>query len=214
MNNTEKKSGQKTWKALTSILLLATLAFAGFIAIASEAGTSEDPLVSVSYLDTVLKPRFLEEANGIFEEKANVAVSEFEDRLNSALNEFDDKIAAYAAGNSDIFTSEEFVNRVADKVAEKVGNQAGTGSTFVRIELKAGQTLNMGIGCEVLLRTGSATCVSAGNPGLIDMSDSTELANGKALIKNHLYLCTFAEGRGIKATSNGFVFVRGSYTVS
>ena len=72
----------------------------------------------------------------------------------------------------------------------------------------------MGIGCEVLLRTGGATCVSSGDVGLIDMSDSTDLANGKALVKNHLYLCTFAEGRGIKSTSTGFVFVRGAYTVS
>ncbi len=214
MKNTEKVSGQKTWKALTSILLLVTLILAGGIAIASEYGTSEDPLVSLSYINNVLAPQISDKVDEIVEEKANKLISELDDKINSVSNELDDKVASYAAENSDAFTSDAFISQVADKVAAKVGNAAGASSTFVRVELKAGQTLNMGIGCEVLLRTGSATCVSSGNPGLIDMTDSTELAGGKALLKNHLYLCTFAEGRGVKATANGFIFVRGSYTVS
>lgn len=214
MNNTEKKSGQKLWKALTSVLLLAILGIAGFFAIASEYGTSEDPLVSLSYINNVLAPQISEKVDAIIAEKTNGIVAEIDSKVNTLSNELDDKVAAYAADNSDVFTSEAFISQVADKVAAKVGTSAGASSTFVRVDLTAGQTLNLSIGTEVLLRLGSATCVAKSNPGLIDMSDSTDLANGKALVKNHLYLCTVDGGRAVKASGNATVFVRGSYTIS
>ena len=214
MKNTEKKSRQKTWKAATSILLLATLVFAGFIAIASEYGTSEDPLVSLSYINNVLAPQISEKVDDIIEEKANAVVAEIDSKVNAVSGEIDDKVASFTYENTELFTSEDFINRVAEKVSEKVGAPAGASSTFQRVDVKAGQTLNMGIGCEVLLRLGTANCVSSGTPGLIDMSDSTEIANGKALLKNHLYLCTVDGGRGVKAVSNITVFVRGTYSVS
>ena len=214
MKNTEKISGQKTWKAFTSILLLVTLILAGGIAIASEYGTSEDPLVSLSYINNVLAPQISDKVDEIIEEKSTKLISELDNKINSVSSELDDKVASYAAENSDTFTSEAFISQVADKVAAKVGNAAGTSSTFARVDLKAGQTLNTAIGCEVLLRLGNATCVSSGSPGLIDMTTGGEIASGKALEKNHLYLCTVDGGRGVKAVGNVTVFVRGSYTIS
>ena len=214
MKNTEKNSGQKRWKALTSILLLVTLVFAGFIAIAAEYGTSDDPLVSLSYINNVLAPQISEKVDDIVEEKANSLLAELESKVSSVEGELDDKVASYANENTELFTSDEFINSVAEKVSEKVGGTAAPSTTFQRVDLKAGQTLSMGIGCEVLLRLGTANCVSSGTPGLIDMSDSTEIANGKALLKNHLYLCTVDGGRGVKAVSNITVFVRGTHSIS
>ncbi len=66
--------------------------------------------------------------------------------------------------------------------------------------LSKGQTLTGDIGCEVMLRVGTASCVSPSSPGLIDETTAGTLNNGGALVTNHLYKMTI-EGRGVKAGS-------------
>lgn len=204
---------QRKWKAITSILLLAALITVGFIAIAAEYGTSDDPLVSLSYINNVLAPQISEKVDEIIAEKTGSLESELDSKINSISGEVEDKIAEYTSKSSDEIVTDAFVQSVADKVAEKTGTSGGTSSTFALVTLNSGQTLTAKVGCEVLLRLGTATCVSSGTPGLIDMTTGGDLAGGKALEKNHLYLCT-VDGRGVKATSNITVLVRGPYTVS
>ena len=81
------------------------------------------------------------------------------------------------------------------------------------VTIPAGKTLVGDIGCEVMLRVGSAACVSPSTPGLIDETTGGTLENGKTLVKNHLYMMTI-EGRGVKAGSGTVkVLVRGNYTI-
>ena len=108
--------------------------------------------------------------------------------------------------------------KIADRngqIAQQIGGQAGTtsASSFTVVTLSNGQVLTGKIGCEVLLRVGTATCVSPSNPGLIDQSNASVLNNGGALAQNHLYMMTI-EGRGVKATAaTTKLMVRGSYTI-
>ena len=81
------------------------------------------------------------------------------------------------------------------------------------VNLTAGQQLIGSEGCEFLLRSGSALCVSDSSPGLVDMTAGGTLSSGGSLIQNHLYLGTI-DGRGVKATSAVTLLVRGSYTIS
>jgi hypothetical protein len=104
------------------------------------------------------------------------------------------------------------------QIAQQVGDQTGSGeqvaSEFTVVTLSNGQTLIGDIGCEVLLRVGTAACVSPSAPGLIDESNAAVLNNGGALSQNHLYMMTI-EGRGVKATANTTkLMVRGSYTIN
>ena len=86
-------------------------------------------------------------------------------------------------------------------------------SNFKVVTMTKGQVLTGSIGCEVMLRVGTATCVSNEAPGLIDCTDASILNNGKELVKNHLYMVTI-ETRGVKATANTVkVLVRGDYVV-
>ena len=55
--------------------------------------------------------------------------------------------------------------------------------------------------------------MGASPPRLADSTDGSTLASGGALQPNHLYLIT-ADGRGLKATADATVMVRGSYTIS
>lgn len=155
------------WLLRAVVLLVLSAGLMTTASLAAEAGSSGDPLVTLSYL------------------------------------------------NDTFFNT--IMQRVDQKIAERTG-QAVSGETssasFAVVTLNEGQTLTGGIGCEVMLRVGSAVCVSPSDPGLIDETTASTLADGAALVQNHLYMMTI-EGRGVRATAaTTKVLARGSYTVA
>ncbi|QNL45750.1 hypothetical protein H8790_07080 [Oscillibacter hominis] len=117
------------------------------------------------------------------------------------------------------YLNDTYFNAILSKVDSRIAAQgggsgtSGTASTFTLVTLSSGQTLKGGIGCEVMLRVGTATCSASSTPGLIDTTDATTLNNGGALVKNHVYMMTI-EDRGVKATAATVkLMVRGEYTI-
>lgn len=118
----------------------------------------------------------------------------------------------------------EMTNRVNQKAQELTGqfdqklqevptSSGGESSAFAVVTLTKGQVLTGDIGCEVMLRVGSAACVSSGSTGLIDVTDGSVLDDGDKLEKNHLYMVTIST-RGVKATADTVkVLVRGPYNI-
>ena len=124
------------------------------------------------------------------------------------------------------YLNETFLGQIMTQVDQKIAarnsqllqHSGGTGSVssveFTVVTLSSGQVLTGDIGCEVMLRIGSASCVSPSNPGLIDETTAAALNNGGALAVNHLYMMTI-EGRGVKAgAATTKLLVRGSYTIA
>ena len=150
--------------------LIALLALSGALMTTATlaAGSPEDPLVTLSYLNNTF--------------------------LNTVLQRVDQKIAQYTG------------------VPGSGGS--GTASSFAVVTLSEGQALTGDIGCEVLLRVGSAVCSAPSEPGLVDETSGETLANGGALAQNHLYLLTIA-GRGVRASAGTVkLLVRGSYSIT
>ncbi len=118
------------------------------------------------------------------------------------------------------YLNETFLDQILDKVDEKIadrdrrlGVSSAAADTFSVVTLSSGQTLTGGVGCEMMLRIGSAACVAGSAPGLIDETTAGMLDNGGALAVNHLYMAT-VEGRGVRATANVTkLLVRGPYTI-
>lgn len=92
------------------------------------------------------------------------------------------------------------------------GSASAGSSLFEVVSLTQGQKVVGGAGCEMMLRSGSATCTAANNPGLIDLTGGSELNAGAAVASNHLYLTVEGSG-GMTAATASTVLVRGSYTV-
>ena len=92
------------------------------------------------------------------------------------------------------------------------GNASSASSAFEVVALTQGQKVVGTAGCEMMLRSGSATCTAANNPGLIDLTGGAELNAGAAVTANHLYMATEGSG-GMTAVAAATVLVRGSYTV-
>lgn len=177
-------SKARKWAAVAMLVLMFV---ASSVSVwAAVQGSEGNPLVTLSYLKNVFSKSILNEA----EAKIAESKSSYEKSL-------DNKVTGFV---------------------EEMKNLAGNGGTsgaasFAVVDVPNGKSLKGSIGCEVMLRVGSAQCVSSGSPGLIDSTSGGTLENGGALAKNHLYLITL-EGRSVKAVG-GYVklMVRGSYTI-
>ena len=156
------------WLLRAVVLVLFCGIMTTSVSLAAEAGSSDDPLVTLSYLNETF--------------------------MDSIMSRVDEKIA--------------------QRNSQGQAGASTAADTFTVVTLSNGQTLTGGIGCEVMLRVGTAVCVSPSSPGLIDESAAATLNNSGALATNHLYMMTI-EGRGVRATSGTVkLLVRGSYTIA
>ena len=183
---------QKKWPLRLLSGGLVTAALVGVAVAAGQQGSQSDPLVTLSYLRQQALPQVLEDVD----EKVAARQSELEDKLSAVADGYAAEVEAALSGSAGTGS----------------GSQTG-GAVYQVVELPAGQTLTGSAACELLLRSGTATCVSDSSPGLVDMTDGATLANGGALKANHLYLATI-EGRGVRASTAVTIMVRGEYTVS
>lgn len=164
------------WVLRLVSLLAISCVLSTTVSLAAEAGSTGDPLVTLSYLNETF--------------------------LGNILSAVDQKIAA---------RNSQIVQQLGGSVSS---GGTSTASTFTVVTLSNGQTLTGQIGCEVMLRVGSAVCVSSSAPGLIDETAASTLNNGGGLVQNHLYMMTI-ENRGVKATAaTTKLLVRGSYTIA
>lgn len=169
----------KRWKPIFAVVLACALVAVGAAAFA--VGGSDDPLVSVGYLNKVFAPAVYE--------KVDKAVRDNEAALKADLD------------------------KAIDEKLQTSGSPGGDSASFQVVTLSRGQTLTGQVGCEVMLRVGTAVCVSDSAPGLIDTTEGTTLNHGGALQANHLYMVTIAT-RGVTATADVVkVLARGSYTI-
>lgn len=164
------------FKVLCAILCVAMAVTAAYAA--TSAGSSGDPLVTLSYLTERFAPQMEEKMESMVDEKA--------DELTRL---FDQAVSQASAGSNG-------------------------SSVFSVVTLSNGQTLVGDVGCEVMLRIGTAVCGSDSATGLIDVTDGSTLGDGKALETNHLYMVTIST-RSVTATAGTVkLLVRGPYTVS
>ncbi len=178
---------KKNWKlALTALVLTAAISGGVAAFAAGTGGSADDPLVTLSYLNDVFAPSL----NDTVDKAVAANEAALKQDLDDAISEWNTKIQGQMGGS-------------------------GSGSAaYTVVTLSNGQTLTGQVGCEIMLRVGTATCVASGAPGLVDSTGGTTLANGNTLVTNHLYLVT-VDTRGVTATADTVkLLVRGSYTIA
>ena len=155
-------------------------------------GSSDDPLVTLSYLNETFLPQVLRAVDEKITERNTQLAGALSDQIRTDAAAFERKYGAVSGGS---------------------GEMSGTVDSFVVVTLAKDQMLCGDVGCELLLRTGSAICVANSSPGLIDETTAGTIYNGDALAKNHLYMITVTE-RGVRATADSTkILVRGTYAV-
>lgn len=176
-------------RAALCLLLVGTV-LAAFVAIAADVGSQADPLVTLSYLNDTFLGQIMDKVD----EKLTKRNESLQEELEREISQAERELLGQLGGSS-------------------VSPSGGMAAGYTAVELASGQTLYGTAGCEVMLRSGSASCVSANasTPGLVDSTTGGSINNGTALTKDHLYLMT-AE-RGVKASGAVTLLVRGEYTI-
>lgn len=199
----------KKWSIWLTCVLVAVMMIAGLGVIAAEYGSQSDPLVTLSYIEKVLLPN----AQKDVDKTVSNAMEEFEDALSDSdktiQSYIDKKLRSFASGDVD----EELIDAIASSVLEQAGGSVTAGEvSWSVIQVPAGSTVVCEVGVQAILRVGQATCVAAGTPGLIDLSNGETLENGGALAANHLYTASI-QGRGIYTAQGCTLLIAGSYTI-
>lgn len=112
---------------------------------------------------------------------------------------------------------EETVRKAIDEVKAYFSSASGGSAavnTYKAVTLSNGQTLKGAVGCEIILREGTASCKASAAPGLVDVTSGGTINNGAALTENHLYMVTAADNGITAGASTVKVLVRGGYTVN
>ena len=180
------KKRKKLFISLLVALCVVVLVGTAIIA-ASSVGTQDDPLVALSYLNETAKGSFLKAANESVEKRASSLETKLGSKIDELESELDGKTASGGVSESDIFAV---------------------------VTLSKGQTVTCSVGCELMLRIGTAEANGEDYPALVDTTTATSLASGTAMEVNHMYMVTI-RGCGVKATDSVTkILIRGDYTIN
>lgn len=91
---------------------------------------------------------------------------------------------------------------------------ASTGDKFTVISVSAGERLICGEGTELILRQGTGTIIATDKGGLANVTAGADLKNGVAIPANSLLIVPLADGRGLSASSDMLVMIKGAYTIA
>lgn len=157
---------KRTWK-IAAIGLCAAVVLT--VAFAAAAGSESDPLITLSYLKNV----FTGQVQTMVDDAVAAGHEQNKADLDTAIQEWDAAVSQAV---------EEALN----------ATKADEPASFTAANMAEGATITIQAGCEIIVRSGSPVCSAS----LIDQTDGTVLAAGKAMKTNHLYLatetCTFS----------------------
>ena len=178
----------KKWnlRALTATVVALCLCVGATLAV---AGDRKDPLVTLSYLEDTAIDNIMDDVEQMTKSHKN----QLEDDLEDLVKDYE---------------------RDMKKLVEEVeGAEQVVSSSYELVTVPAGQRIALGVGCELMLRIGTATVEGEHSPALIDMTSGDSVEANVELSKNHLYMATI-EGRDVVPVGGEIkVLIRGTYTV-
>ena len=188
---------KQRWMICTAAMLIVCLLICGYAA--ATAGDSNDPLITQSYLELVLTPKAVAAAQTAAQAQATSLKTQFDsevDILEQSLYTRIDTAAAALANDAN------FIEQVVD-----AGGKSAAG--WVEVRLSSGDVLTLTSGSELVLRSGTATCVGT----LINVTNVSNVAAGTAISAN-TYFKSMSVSSGVQASGACTVLVYGSYNVA
>lgn len=182
---------------------LCVLAVGGvFTALAAGGyGSQDDPLVTLSYITDVAVPEANARIDSVFSQKETAIKSDIQSKMDSVRSRLESQISQLQNVSQDV------INQVVELVKDQIGSSSGS-STWKMITLQNGQQIKAGVGTQLLLRRGTASCYS----GMINLSSGEILTHGQSVLQNNMYLIG-TDGCGFIASGECTVLVDGTYTI-
>lgn len=178
--------------------------FGSVSASTTEPGSAADPLVSRSYVEQVIQGLI---DNGHLELRLLPLATK--DELAQAFSQVLTK-DELAQGLSQVLTKNELAEALVE-VPTKA--QVESVTQFRRVDVPQGFALLGEAGTEIVLRGGKATAIVSNMGGVLDATAGVDLVADQAIVPNHLLVIPISDGRGISATTDVILIVKGSYAV-
>lgn len=176
----------KNFKRRALPALLAVTLLLGTGAAVATGGDKKDPLITLSYLEDTVIPEILS-------------------KLTTDTKALNKDLKADLSAQIDIYEGDM-------QALLSSGSSVGS-DTYVLVTLTAGQTMALDVGCELMLRVGTATVNAATAPALIDVTTGGSINAGASLEKNHLYMATIPDRTLTPTADTVKLLVRGGYTI-
>ncbi len=124
-------------------------------------------------------------------------------------------VAVYAVGTNPGSRQDPVVTKsYVDNQINYIKNLNAGATTYQVVQVAKGKMLIGAAGTELVLRSGEAVIVDGtGVNGVSDLTSGITLLNANRIITNHQLLIPRADGRGLKATTDVYVMVRGAYQI-
>jgi len=181
--------------------IMALLSALSVTVLAASYDSSEDPIISLSYLTEVFRPSIVQD----YEEKIAALEEKIDALTKSGITPPETRPAPET-------TPEPETQPEPETTPEP---QPAAGMTYEVIQMKYGDCLFAAGPMDILLRAGTAICIAPdATQGISDYTEGTEIYNGESLTKNHMCLIPRGDGRGIMATAESvYIMVRGEYSL-
>ena len=184
-------------KLKTAVVAAALVAVGALTVFASGDGvaydSSSDPLVSLSYINNVVK-------------------ADYDKKISDLTASLESLAAANMQLSSENAALKSQLESLSAAVAALQSNNPST--EYEIITLTVGQKIVAGGSLELILRSGSATAYSPNINGINDLTDGVEILSGGAIPLYHSLVIPRGDGRGIAITSaDAYVMVRGDYSI-
>ena len=122
--------------------------------------------------------------------------------------------ATYPPGSTeDPVVTKSYVDSKLAELESKLGGTTGSTNAYAPLQIMQGKTLLGGEGTEIIFRSGEATAIDNGQNGISDITGAKDLVTGESLTLNHLIVIPKEDGRGIKASTDIWVLIKGKYTI-
>jgi hypothetical protein len=118
--------------------------------------------------------------------------------------------------DQDPLVTKSYVDQEIAKLADNLPEDTASGAVSMTLEVvvvPAGQKLIGQGGAEFILRSGKGKIIGSAAGGIPDLTAGGDLKSGEAIPLNHLLLLPKSDERGLLATTQIIVMVRGSYEV-
>ena len=173
-------------------------------------GSEQDPLVTQSFVNQRVAELQLVVDNAASE------INKHSNELIKQRQEIAKQNAIIEAQNTEITSLKTEISSLKEQIASLGGapvRSAASQNRYVPVKLPKGKALLTGESTEILVKVGRCTAIASKSGGIMDIITGKDLRAGEAVTINRVLLSLQNDGRGVRATVDATIWVKGSYTI-
>ena len=115
--------------------------------------------------------------------------------------------------DAEISQQQQYITELREEIQE-LKQERGNSNTYKTVVVPQGKIIYGKDGTEMIVRAGEGTVVTTGTLGIQDVTAGEDITNGKVVPRNHLIIVPREDGRGLMATRQLTIMVRGEYIIN